>query len=207
MNDDALKDRRVLQAALNDIMEKYQGKKLEMDKLSTATPQHKAELKNMALNKAKELVSQSDDLNKLNQGQSIKIAGASPAPLNANEVITNIPSGPENKINTKQMMKEVSGPEFANKISALKGLGKKVAGVIPMAGTAYALASGDPAMAADQMAGDIPVLGQAYEAIKPESAGNVEEEDMMIAEDKARKAYANSPAAQARRLALENLKK
>jgi hypothetical protein len=36
--------------------------------------------------------------------------------------------------------------------------------------------------------------GLAYEAIRPESAGNPEEEKMLLAEDKARKAYKKSQA-------------
>lgn len=76
-----------------------------------------------------------------------------------------------------------------------------------MAGAAYGLMSGDPAMAAEEAAGDIPVIGQAYEAIRPTDTGNVEEERTMLAEDKARKAYENSPASlDAKKAALEKLR-
>jgi hypothetical protein len=91
--------------------------------------------------------------------------------------------------------------------SLSKKLGKKALSVLPFAGAAYGLASGDPAMAAEEAAGDIPVIGQAYEALKPESAGqSVEDEKMMLAEDAARKSYANSPAAEAKKEALRKLK-
>jgi predicted NodU family carbamoyl transferase len=82
----------------------------------------------------------------------------------------------------------------AKNSNVLKMLGKKALGVIPMAGTVAGLMAGDPAMAAEEAAGDIPVLGQAYEAIKPTESGNPEEERLMLAEDQARKNYAKSPA-------------
>lgn len=71
---------------------------------------------------------------------------------------------------------------------------KKLAGVIPFAGAALAAAQGDPAMAAEELAGDIPVAGQVYEAIKPEDAGNRQEEAQMLAERKAKEDYKKSPA-------------
>jgi len=76
----------------------------------------------------------------------------------------------------------------------IKGAFKKLAGIIPLAGAGMAALSGEPAMAAEELAGDIPVAGQVYEAIKPTESGNPEEERMLLAEDKARKAYAQSPA-------------
>ncbi len=62
-----------------------------------------------------------------------------------------------------------------------KKMGKKALGVVPVLGTAYGLMSGDPAMAAEEAAGDIPVLGQVYEAIKPTESGNPDEERQLLA--------------------------
>lgn len=88
---------------------------------------------------------------------------------------------------------------------ALRQAGKKVMGILPFAGAMYGLASGDPAMAAEEVAGDVPILGQAYEAIKPTDTGNVEEERQMIAERDARAAYDQSPAHLARLKALQKI--
>lgn len=113
-------------------------------------------------------------------------------------------------INTKEVQKISSGSDWlenlAKKKALLKG-GKKLMGAIPMLGTAYAAMSGDPAMAAEELAGDIPVAGQVYEAIKPTETGNVEEERQMIAERNARAAYDQSPAHQARLKALQQFGK
>jgi hypothetical protein len=61
-------------------------------------------------------------------------------------------------------------------------------------------------MAAEELAGDIPVAGQVYEAIKPTDSGNVEEERQMIAERNAQEDYSNSPARLARLKALQGIK-
>jgi hypothetical protein len=90
--------------------------------------------------------------------------------------------------------------------SPFGGLKKKLLGAIPMAGAMYGLASGDPAMAAEEAAGDIPVAGQIYEAIKPTESGNPEEEKMILAERQAMENYKNSPAGAARRAALQGMK-
>lgn len=90
--------------------------------------------------------------------------------------------------------------------SPFGGLKKKLLGAIPMAGAAYGLASGNPAMAAEEAAGDIPVVGQVYEAVRPTESGNPEEERQMLAERNALEDYKNSPAAAAKRAALQGLK-
>lgn len=82
---------------------------------------------------------------------------------------------------------------------------KKLAGIIPFAGAGMAAMSGDPAMAAEELAGDVPVAGQIYEAIKPEAAGNAEDDAMMMAESKAFSNYLNSPAAQSRKARLDEI--
>lgn len=76
----------------------------------------------------------------------------------------------------------------------LKMLGKKAAGIIPFAGAGMAALQGEPAMAAEELAGDvIPGL----EAVKSEDAGmSSGDERMMLAEDQARKNYDQSPARQ-----------
>lgn len=111
-------------------------------------------------------------------------------------------------INTKEVVQQVGGNDFVEKIAklrALKQAGKKMMGIVPFAGTAYGLMSGDPAMAAEEAAGDVPVAGQIYEAVRPSDSGNVEEERQMIAERNAQADYAQSPAHLARLRALQGL--
>jgi hypothetical protein len=79
------------------------------------------------------------------------------------------------------------------------GLFKKIAGIIPLAGAGMAAMSGDPAMAAEELAADLP----GGEALRSEAAGmSPEEEAMMLAEIDAQKAYAKSPARMDRLRAL-----
>jgi hypothetical protein len=123
----------------------------------------------------------------------------------APEPVTRI-SGSTPKIDTKQIAPILSGQEFTDKISKLKALraaGKKVAGVIPFAGAGMAALSGDPAMAAEELAQDaMGPAGLAYEAIRPSDSGNVEEEKMMLAERDALEKYKKSPARLAKLKAL-----
>lgn len=112
-------------------------------------------------------------------------------------------------INTKEVQSQLGGNDFTEKIAklrALKALGKKAMGIIPLAGTIGGLMSGDPAMAAEEAAGDIPILGQAYEAMRPADTGNVDEERQMIAERNARADYDQSPARLARLRALQGMR-
>lgn len=115
---------------------------------------------------------------------------------------------PVQKINTKEVVQQIGGNDFVEKIAklrALKQAGKKAMGIIPFAGAGYAALSGDPAMASEELAGDIPFVGQAYEAIKPTDSGNVEEERQMIAERNAQVAYGQSPAHLARMNVLRKM--
>ncbi len=89
-------------------------------------------------------------------------------------------------------------------VSVKKGF-KKLAGILPLAGAGMAAMSGDPAMAADELAGDVPLVGQAYDAIKPEAAGDLEADKRIITEIKARQNYDKSPAANDREKKLRQL--
>jgi hypothetical protein len=121
---------------------------------------------------------------------------------------------PAEIINPNESVKLKSGKEFLENIAEKRAqrkltntIGKKIAGIIPMAGTLYGLASGDPAMAAEQAVGDIPVVGQAAEALASDSAGmSAEDENMMLAEEIARRNYAKSPSSKARLAALKEYK-
>ena len=119
------------------------------------------------------------------------------------EEVTKI-KGMTQHIDTKSPNPLLKSEDFKSKIQSLlkSNAGKKLAGVIPLAGAGMAALSGEPAMAAEELAGDIPVAGQIYEAIKPSESGNPEEERLMLAEDKARKAYETSPARMAKLKAL-----
>lgn len=114
-------------------------------------------------------------------------------------------------IDTKEVVPVLKADEWTDKIAklrALKKFGNKAMSVLPFAGAGYAALQGDPAMAAEELAGDVPVVGQAYEAFKPEAAGqSVEDERMMLAEIQARKNYDQSPAHQARLNALRGFGK
>lgn len=74
---------------------------------------------------------------------------------------------------------------------------KKLAGVIPFMGAGMAALSGDPAMAAEQLAYDATgPVGAIAEALKPDVAGDVEGENQMLTERNAQKNYGKSSAAQ-----------
>jgi hypothetical protein len=123
----------------------------------------------------------------------IKVAGGGPAPK---DVVQKF-KGATEKIDTNSALKTIGGADFKSKIQALlkSNAGKKMIGALPLAGAGMAALSGEPAMAADELAGDIPVVGQVYEAARSDDAGQSSgDERMMLAEDQARKAYASSPA-------------
>jgi hypothetical protein len=186
-----MKDRRDLQDELNRINELYQEYDLELRKSGGSDAQRQQMRDTLNAKKAKLTAEMGDDLQNLNLGKDVKVSGGT---LSGTEI-------------DQAGLPDMSKQKGLGKEGIFKRLGKKVAGVIPLAGAAYGLASGDPAMAAEEAAGDIPVIGQAYEAIKPEMAGNPEEERMMLAEDKARKAYSQSPAAMdAKESALKKLR-
>lgn len=74
---------------------------------------------------------------------------------------------------------------------------KKVLGILPMAGAGMAALNGDPAMAAEELAQDATgPVGAFYDAVKPDVAGNPEDDAMMQAESDAYQNYQNSPASQ-----------
>lgn len=106
--------------------------------------------------------------------------------------------GMTQKIDTATPMRQLSGNEFTNKINKLiqNKPTKKILGALPFAGVGMAALSGDPAMAAEELAQDaMGPAGLAYEAIRPETAGNPEDDAMMFAERNALENYENSPAA------------
>lgn len=167
-------DRRKLQEELNRINELYHQTDLEMNK-SGGNIQQRQQLRDL-LNKKKEslMAELGDDLGNLNAGKAINLKDAS------------ITRGAKDTIG--------AGFDASKNSGLLKMLGKKAAGVIPLAGAGLAALSGEPAQAAEELAGDIPVIGQAYEAIKPTESGNPQEERLELAEDAARKNYKKSPA-------------
>ena len=94
------------------------------------------------------------------------------------------------------------------KIRAARQLGGKVLSALPFAGVGYAALQGDPAMAASEAMGDVPVLGQAYEAIKSDDVGeSADAERMMLNNHNARVDYDKSPAHLARLNALRMMGK
>lgn len=116
---------------------------------------------------------------------------------------------PVEKIDRRGQVWPQSKPsDVVDKIAAFRAMrqaGKKMMGAVPLLGAGYAALSGDPAMAAEELAGDLPFVGQAYEALKPVEAGSVDEERDLINERNARLAYENSPAHLARLRALQKL--
>lgn len=169
-----MSDRRKLQDEINRINNLYQEYDLQLSK-SGASMQQRQQLRDMMNAKKDALISEmGDDLQKLNRGTGINVGGG-----------------------TISKIKDVAGEGFdaAKKADIIKMVGKKAMGMIPVGGVIAGAMSGDPAMAAEEAVMDIP----GAEAIRSESAGmSPEDEAMMLAEDKARKAYAQSPARMAR---------
>jgi hypothetical protein len=186
-----MKNRKQLEDELNRINELYKKYDVDLIKVGGSDAQRQQMRDTMNAKKNKVIAEMGDDLQKLNLGKNIVVKGGTSSGIELNQ----------------EGLRDVSKQKGLGKEAIFNRLGKKVAGVIPFAGAGMAALSGDPAMAAEEAAGDIPILGQAYEAIKPEMAGNPEEERMMLAEDKARKAYAKSPAAaSAKEAALKKLR-
>jgi|688.fasta_scaffold445274_3 hypothetical protein len=193
-----MSDRRELQAQKNKLAEMYQTQRVKMENAGASVDQL-SRLKKMFNDKVANLEQQyGDTLSKLNRGENVRISGGSSSGVELNQ--SKLPD----------MSKKVG----LGKESLLKRLGKK-AGIIPLAGTAYGLMSGDPAMAAEQAASDVVDLAgpaaarlgagaaagpiglaalAAQQALSPSEAGSAEEENMMLAEIEARKRYAKSAA-------------
>lgn len=192
-------DRRELQAQKSRLAEMYQTQRVKMENAGASVDQL-SRLKKMFNDKSAKLDQQyGDTLSKLNRGEDVRVSGGTTSGMELNQ--SKLPD----------MAKKVG----LGKESLFKRLGKKVAGVIPLAGTAYGLMSGDPAMAAEQAASDVadlaaPVAAKlgagaaagpiglaaiaAQQALSPSDAGSAEEENMMLAEIEARKRYEKSPA-------------
>jgi len=167
-------DRKKLQEELNRINQLYHETDVNMTK-SGGSMEQRQQLRDM-LNKKKEALTAElgDDLSTLNAGKGINVKDAS------------VTRGVKDTIG--------EGFDVSKNSKLLKMLGKKAAGVIPFAGAGMAALSGEPAMAAEELAGDIPVAGQIYEAIKPTESGNPEEERQMLAERKGSDMYKKSQA-------------
>lgn len=182
-----MKTRPEIQDELNRMNELYQQADLDLKKAGASIEQRQR-ARDLLNKKKTDVLAQGDDLTKLNAGKSIGIQGGT------------ISTGLDQS-DLPDMAKQV-GLGKEGMFSRLRSkLGKKALSVIPGVGAIAGLASGEPAMAAEEAVGDIPLIGQGYEAIKSESAGmSPEEEDMMLADIQAKKNYANSPAARARKL-------
>lgn len=83
------------------------------------------------------------------------------------------------------------------------GTFKTIAGALPLAGTAMALSSGDASAAVEELPSEIPVFGQAYDAMRSEPAGNSFDDREIRNEVKALQNYDKSAA---RRDALMRLR-
>lgn len=192
-------DRRDLQQELNRINKLFQEKDLEMRKAGASTEQRQM-MRDLLNQKKERLISEiGDDLQSLNTGKSINVGNATISP----------------GIDQSKMLDAAAPRKGFSK--TLGAFGKKAAGIIPLAGAGIAALSGDPALAAEglvedasEFAGPIAAklgagaaagpVGMAamglQQTLNPSDSGNVEEERMDIAEDKARKAYKTSPAGQ-----------
>jgi hypothetical protein len=101
-------------------------------------------------------------------------------------------------LHTLNRGESINFPAVGDKFTKIK----KALKPLPLAGVAIAALSGDPAMAAEEVAQDaMGPAGLAYEAIRPETAGSAEDDQMMIAEREALENYENSPAGQASKFA------
>lgn len=149
------------------------------------------------LEKLKASKIKSDDYTSPLESDVMRVKGGAAEP----ELVTKI-KGMTQKIDTRSGAPVISGEEFRNKIEALRAAkagGKKMLAALPFVGAGMAALSGDPAMAAEELAMDLP----GAEALRSESVGeSAEDEALMLSEDKARKAYGKSPARLAKLRAL-----
>lgn len=162
-------DRKKLQEELNRINELFHEVDLNMNK-SGGSLQQRQQLRDMLNAKKKALTDElGDDLTTLNSGKGISVKNAT--------IGSDAPKSPK----------------------LMKMIGKKAAGIVPFAGAAMAALQGEPAMAAEELAGDV-VPG--LEAIKSEDAGmSSGDERMMMAERDAAVKYKGSPASKDAKLA------
>jgi hypothetical protein len=110
------------------------------------------------------------------ENDTMKVKGGLPP---VKEPVTKIKNATD-KIDTKQVMKLTPGADFNSKIARLRAM-KNLGKIIPGLGAVTALGSGmmsDNASASDTMnsvmeelPGDLPFVGQAYDAIRAEPAG------------------------------------
>lgn len=185
-------DRRNLQEELNRVNTLFQEKDLEMRKAGASIEQRQ-QMRDMLNNKKERLIREmGDDLQKLNlEGKKTFSGGTVSKALDQDNLID---MAKQRGLGKSGMFSKTFGK-----------LGKKVAGVLPLAGAGMAALSGDPAMAAEELAGDIPIAGQIYEAIKPSDSGNPEEEAEMLAERDAIEQYKGSQASKDRLSKLKSL--
>lgn len=169
-------DRKELQDQLNKLNEVFQEQDLKMRKAGGSQEQRQM-LRDMMNQKKQQLMSElGDDLQKLNMGGEMTLKGGT---FSKGLDQSGLPD----------MSKQTGLGKFGKTFGAL---GKKAAGIIPLAGVGMAALSGDPAMAAEEAAGDL--TGGVYDAIKSEDAGNRDEERQMLAERQAMDNYDKSPA-------------
>jgi hypothetical protein len=178
-------DRRELARLKKQLREQFQIEEFKAQKAGVDAPT-RSRIRQDALKQLDQLdLDYGDDLQKLNSGGSINMGDAT------------ISRGLDQ---TKlQDMAQVTNlgktGMFSNIRSRINNIPKGVKSVIPGLGVATAALSGDPAMATEELAQDVMgPAGIAYEAIRPDVAGNPEEEQMMLAERNAMENYKNSQA-------------
>lgn len=164
-----MSDRRDLQAEMNRINQLYQEYDLQLQK-SGASMEQRNQLRSLMNDKKNQLVSEmGDSVQKLNIGMPVKVKDG-----------TITKAG-------KDLLGEGLDAASVRKTGILKSVGKKLLGAVPVVG---ALAS---AIGAEDASAAIPGLDQA------ENVGmSAMDEDMMLAEDQARKNYMNSPGRMAK---------
>lgn len=193
--------RKDLQLELNRINELLtsQKKKAREEVVGGLTPELETQLNTMAAKARNNKISElGDDIQRMSLlDESVKVHGTSPS---IDTTVSKIPGTAPSPVNQFDVVNSGGLDAVNDKVSkfraARQAAGKKIASLIPFAGVGAGLLSGDPAMAAEELPGDIPILGQAYEAIRPSESGNPEEESMMLAERKALDNYKKSHAAQ-----------
>lgn len=173
-------DRRDLQQELNRINQLFQEKDVELSKAG-ASMEQRQQLRDMLNNKKQRLMAEmGDSLQKLNAGEDVLVKRGT------------VSKGVDES-NLPDVSKQVGLGKFGKTFSRV---GRKAAGVIPLAGVGMAVLSGDPAMAAEELAED--AMGPLA-ALKPEAAGSAEHDAMIRSERDAQKSYMKSPAYRAAR--------
>jgi hypothetical protein len=202
-----MKDRRDLQDELNRINELYQQYDLELRKSGGSDAQRQQMRDTLNAKKAKITAEMGDDLQNLNLGKNVKVPGGTLSGTEMDQ--SNLPDMSKQKGLGKEGMFKKLGKKVASRgLKALPVIGT-IAGLASAGEAAYA---GDYDKAKEELVSAADPTGLSDVALAARDVAETKQDydttqKMMLAEDKARKAYAQSPAAAgAKEAALKKLR-